>query len=242
MDFTMDTETPPQDHTPSVDAGQKPMPAIAKVGIGCGILTIVGVIVIALLVGLCTRKAGELIKDFSENPERAAAEMLVKMNPELDLVNTDEEQGTITFRDKSSNKETTVSWSELSDGKLTISDSEGNQTTFGAGGMESVPAWVPRLPATTQVASSFQTVDNGKIAGSYLAGTTMSTAAIEAFLAERAEAMEMESVLDSRQASGAQEMRMIGYKGSDRGFSATIIRDGNGDAQVNFIYEEKSSD
>jgi len=236
----MDTPTPPQQTTPPVDAGKKPMPAIAKVGIGCGILTIIGVIVMVVLIGWCNRTVGTYIKDFADNPERAAAEFVINVNPELELVESSDEAGTITFRDKASGKETTMSWSDIAEGRMSITDSEGTEITFGAANMDAVPAWVPRLPETTQLASSYHSVEGGKMTGAYMAGTTMSTADIETFLAAQAQAMEMESVLDSRHASGDQEMRMIGYKGGSRGFSATIIREGAGDAQVQFLYEEES--
>lgn len=216
------------------------MPTIAKVGIGCGILTIIGVIAMVVLIGWCNRTVGSYMKDFADNPERATAELIINMNPEIELVESNDDAGTITFRDKASGKETTMSWSDIAEGRLSISDSEGNEMTFGNIDMEMVPAWVPRLPETTQLASSYHSVEDGKITGAYMAGTTMSTAEIETFLAAQAQALEMDSVLDSRHASGDQEMRMIGYKASSRGFSVTIIREGEGDAQVQFLYEEEA--
>lgn len=212
---------------------------MAKVGIGCGVLFVIGVIAIVLLVGMCKNTVDGYLQDYSENPERATAELIVKMNPELDLVETNDEEGTITFRDKSG-KETTVTWADLAEGKLTVSDSEGGELTFGGADMESVPAWVPRLPETTQVMASHHAVEDGKISGSYMAGTAMTTAAIEAFLAEKAGELGMEAELDSRNTTGSQVFQMIGYKGGGRGFSATIIREGTGDAQVQFIYEEEA--
>lgn len=210
----------------------------AKVGIGCSILFVIGIVAVVLLVSWCNKTVGSYIKDFSDNPERATAELVVRMNPELDLIETNDEDGTITFSDKSG-KVTTMTWSDLAEGKLTISDSEGNEMTFGASDMGSVPEWMPRLPETTQVVASHHIVEDGKISGSYMAGTAMTTPAIEAFLAEKAEALGMEVALDSRHATDGQEMRMIGYKGGGRGFTATIMREGSEDAQVQFLYEEE---
>lgn len=213
---------------------------MAKVGIGCGVLAIIGVVVLVLLVGWCQKKVGEITKDFSDNPERTAAEMVVKLNPDLELVNTDDEAETITFRDKTG-KETTIAWSELKDGKLTISDSEGTRMTLGGSDMSTVPEWVPRLPETTRVVSSHQSVERGKTQGSYMVSSPMDTAAIERFLAEQASALAMEVATDNRHSANNQEMRMIAYKGEGRGFSATIIREAGGEAQVQFIYEEEEA-
>lgn len=131
-----------------------------------------------------------------------------------------------------------MSWTDIAEGRLTISDSEGNQMTFGAADMESVPAWVPRLPQSTQLASSYHTVENGKVTGAYMASTPMATADLVSFFAEQAQALGMESTLDTQHSAGTQEMRMIGYKQGDRGYSVNIVREGTGDANVQVMYED----
>ena len=216
------------------------MPPIAKVGIGCGILLVIGVIVVALLIGWCQRSVGDLMRDFSENPERATAEMIVRLNPEIDLVETDDDAGTITFRDKSG-KETTVTWADLAEGRLTVTDSEGNELNLGLTDMEAVPSWVPRLPDTTREAGSHHRVEQGKITGSYIATTNMETVGIRLFLDTEAQNLGMEASTDTVDyAAGQQEMSVFGYRGDDgRSFSATVVRQGEGsEAQVTFIYEE----
>jgi hypothetical protein len=220
--------------------GKKPVSTMAKVGIGCGIAAIIGVVIVVLLIGWCTQKFGQVAKDFSENPERAAAELVVKMNPDLELVKTDDEAQTITYRDKSG-KETTIKWSDLKEGKLTMSDSEGGELTIGGNDMSSVPEWLPRLPETTQVLTTHRSVENGKATGSYSVSTSMQTAAIETFIAEKAGALAMERTTDNRMGDATQELRILGYQGGGRTFTVSIVRGADGVAQVQFLYEEPAA-
>ena len=38
------------------------------------------------------------MQDLQDNPLKTGAELAVRMNPELELISTDDEAGTITFR------------------------------------------------------------------------------------------------------------------------------------------------
>jgi hypothetical protein len=228
---------PPSSGPPAAD-GKKPVSTMAKVGIGCGIAAILGVVLAVLLVGMCTKKLGDVAKDFSANPERAAAEMIVKLNPDIELVKTDDAAQTITYRDKATGKETTISWSDLKEGKLTMTDSEGGEISLGGTDLSSVPEWVPRLPETTQVLTTHRAVDQGKASGSYAVSTSMQTPAIETFIEEKAAALEMERTNDRRMGDANQEMRILGYQGGGRTFTVSIVRGADGVAQVQFLYEE----
>ena len=59
-------------------------------GIGCGGLLVVGVIAVALLIGICKRKAEEVMRDFEENPTKKAAEWAARANPDFEMVSTDD--------------------------------------------------------------------------------------------------------------------------------------------------------
>ena len=51
------------------------------------------------------KKAKDFIEDAEGNPIAAAAETIVKLNPELELVESDREGGKITIREKDTGKE-----------------------------------------------------------------------------------------------------------------------------------------
>lgn len=105
--------------TTATGAGKKDISPIAFVGIGCGGLIMVGII---LLVGgwiWGTKKAKELGLDFEKNPERAVAEMVVNISPDLEKISSDEKAGTMTIRTKDG-KETTLSYKDISEGKFNL--------------------------------------------------------------------------------------------------------------------------
>jgi len=79
------------------------MPPLAWVGIGCGTILVILVIVVSLAVRACVDK----VEEFRKNPEKAGAEMFVRMNPDLELVSQDENAGTMTVRVKKSGETVT---------------------------------------------------------------------------------------------------------------------------------------
>jgi len=103
---------------------KKGLHPMAWVAIGCGGLLIVGGLVAVLLGVFAVKKAGDAIKEFEENPAKAA-EMFVRLSPELELVESNEENGTITIRSTQTGEEATFDYSELADGKFSWSGKEG---------------------------------------------------------------------------------------------------------------------
>lgn len=130
---------------------------------GCGGVGIV--LLILVMIGWFWLRG--FISRFEENPQLAAVELMVRANPELDLVGSDADAGTITIRHKESGETVTVEFEKLADGRLSITTDEGEMVfeldedaeeltmrgrqgdeestmTFGAQGGD-VPAWVERL-------------------------------------------------------------------------------------------------
>ena len=91
---------------------KKGLPVWAWIGIGCGALSIL--VLVVLMVGgfFVARKVQDVAADFEENPAMATARMIVKLNPELEEVATDEEAGTITVRNRKTGEVITVNFEE----------------------------------------------------------------------------------------------------------------------------------
>ena len=104
---------------PRVPAKKKTNPLV-WILVGClGLVVISGIIFVALGM-FAFNKAKDVIEDVQTNPAKAAAEMMVRMNPDLELVSTDDDAETMTIRDKTTGKETTLNWSDIAEGKLTF--------------------------------------------------------------------------------------------------------------------------
>jgi hypothetical protein len=182
---------PPQPVTPAQKKGLSPL---AWIGIGCLVLLLLA----ALMTATCSYFVGKKIKDVAgdieENPIRATAEMMVRLNPELDLVEVDDEEGTMTIRNKRTDEVVTVDFGDIAEGRwgwstdegevtfdvgetedggfVTVTTDEG-ETTFGSGSSgQEPPKWLPRYPGAASENLTFTSESGGQIAGMW----TMETA------------------------------------------------------------------
>ncbi len=154
-------------HTPEKKKG---LPVLAWVGIGCLGVIILGIVVALLGSLFIFNKAKDFAAEVENNPALMAAKAMAMVNPELELVETDEEGRVVTFRNTESGEEFTINYSDLEEGRLSYSsddgfveivseemDGQGNlsittdegRTTFGAGADADFPGWVPIYPGSS---------------------------------------------------------------------------------------------
>lgn len=88
---------------------------------GCGGIGIV--LLILAMIGWFWLRG--FIARFEENPQLAAVELMVRANPELEMVGNDGDAGTVTIRIRESGEVVTVELDEIADGRLSITTSEG---------------------------------------------------------------------------------------------------------------------
>lgn len=163
--------------------GKKGLPIWAWFGIGCaGLLVIVMVI---LVVGglFVANKVKDVAGDFEDNPEMTAARIFVKMNPEFEEIESNEEDGTITVREKKSGKVFIANVDDLKEGRFVITDEDGEvvmeteggnedgqfsirtgdgEMTFGSGADSGErPDWIPVPPAAKVNGQYAMTSDTG---------------------------------------------------------------------------------
>jgi hypothetical protein len=149
-------------------APKKGLSPLAWIGIGCGVILVLGVIALGAIGFFVKKKVDEV----SKNPTMAAAEVMVRMNPDLELVSKDEAHNTLTIKDKKTGEVTTFSAEDAKNGNFTIktdkgtatfggatggtdgggtlkvTDDKGQVSTFnaGAGTPQNLPSWLPVYP------------------------------------------------------------------------------------------------
>jgi hypothetical protein len=101
---------------------KKGLSPIAWIAIGCGGLIVVGAIALFAAGLFVTKKVADVVEEAQDNPAKAMAEMVIKMNPELEFIESDDE--TVTFRDEKG-EEVTLNFADIQDGKFSIETSEG---------------------------------------------------------------------------------------------------------------------
>lgn len=148
-------------------APKKGLHPLAWVAIGCGGLVVLAGIVFVVVTWFAAQKLKQVASDFENNPGKAAAEMFVRLNPEVEMVSSDDAAGTMTVRNTKTGETVTLNYDDIKEGKLSWKTSEGEgavsldvkgeegggvtfktdqgETTLGASNLD-LPAWVPIYP------------------------------------------------------------------------------------------------
>jgi len=84
-----------------------------------------------------------------KNPALAAAKVMASLNPDVEVVNVDEDRGLLTIKDRMTGKVITMNADGVKNGRLTFSDeSTGQKVTLGANAAAQLPAWLPSYPGS----------------------------------------------------------------------------------------------
>ena len=203
-------------------------------GVGCGTILVIAVVCISMLVGFCKKKFGE----FAANPEKAAAEMVLKYHPELEMISQDDEKGEMTIRTKDG-KEMTMSYKDVSKGIFTIKDAEGNVMQVGETDLSNVPAWVPQPGGVKSHTGAVHSQEADRVYGIFNVTTAEPVQAVEAHFKSEAEKLNMGSSSSSSAAVvDGVETRMLSFEGNGKKLSVIISAKAGEDTQVNVSYEE----
>lgn len=144
---------------------------LAWVGIGCAGLALVGMIVAGVAVYMGASwvkgKAENFADEMNENPALASAKILAAANPDLDIVDSDKDAQTVTFKNNKTGETVTVNLEQIKEGKISftndegtasLSAEEGSFTATGPDGQTTVwgaaaehPDWAPAYTGTTPV-------------------------------------------------------------------------------------------
>ncbi len=248
-------QTPPP-APPPVQPEKKGLSPIAWILIGClGFLLLV-----VLAMGACglfvAKKASEFGEDFRENPARTMAEIAVRANPDLELVDTDEDAETITVRNTRTGEEMTLDWSDFGEegftirteegeigfgapdgedaGTVTMRDSEGEVTQiFGAGDGDDIPD-LPMPPGSSEPEGIFRTQQGEQESGAFRFTTDQSVAQVLDFYERELTGLGYE-VSKSTYSSGGASGGSVGGRANGDSVSV-IVGEENGVTSVNVTY------
>lgn len=239
--------------------GKKGLPIWAWFGIGCaGLLAL---IMIVLLVGamFVTKKVKEVAGDFEKNPEIAAARMLVKLNPEIEEVEVNEDEGTITVRNKETGEVFTADVDDLKEGRFTITGEDGTAViTAGVGDEEdsykitaggqtmelsgsdsgTVPSWIPVIPGG-EVEPLFTMSADGVTRGSVKIVTDQDAEQVLEFYQEEMEQAGFEIQTSSYSGGGESVNMLTGQiEDSQKSLIVNVTVDSDDEVTVALTYSE----
>ena len=166
----------------------------AKVAIGCLVAVVLCVGGCFVVGGFFVTKGVKSLKSFAETAQKdpdlaayKAALIAFKLNPDVEIVSSDESAKTITVRDKTDGKEITFNLADIKAGRLSMTSGEdevkfegnsapdgktgsfkitSNKGTMVLGGDAQVPDWVPVYPGARTEGQSL-VASGGESTGSF---------------------------------------------------------------------------
>lgn len=225
-------DTPPP---PMPSAPKKGMSGWAWAGIGCGGVLL---IVIACVAGL-SYFGVKKYKEFAADKEQVIAEIIIASHPDLEKVSSNKTKGEITVRSKSGD-EYTVNYKEITEGRFSFKDSEGNITQLsGSPDFSDLPSWVPQIPAISGEPGLFHSVKNGKASGVYHAATSGTLEDTDAFYKEALEKSGFSSSSSTSTNWGGSQTLNRTYLDASREVTVTISEESGKPVSVRLSYQEK---
>ncbi len=239
---------------------KKGLPVWAWVGIGCGAVIVLMLIVVTVGGFLVASKVKDVAADFEDNPAMATARLIVKLNPELEEVSTDDEAGTITVRITETGEVVTVNFADIEEGKFSFTTDEGEVTIDASGVAESgslsittedgsvvyqagvvsenIPAWVPVYPGAEPAnRHSLNTADS--TSGGFQLETSDPVAAVLEFYRSALEE-EGYAVSVNTFSQDDTEGGMVNGSNEDSGRTVmAILSSENGTTEVNVNYSDQ---
>ncbi len=226
---------------------KKGLSPLAWIGIGCGGIMLIGIIVL----GIGGYFAAKTVAEYADDPA-ALAEAIIDLNPELEVVESDREAGTITIENAEGNR-ITVDYAAIQRGELNFTDDNGEQISMSASGAAAaageggpltitssdgssmaiggsgdaiaVPGWLGKFPGNKTNEGGYATTSNGKRTGVHSFATDDAEGAL-GYYAERIEELGME-VDRSSFSGGGNTMQSVTGRNSDYQITAAATTNGS---------------
>ena len=240
---------------------KKKLHPLAWVGIGCGVLLVLVMGVVAVGGLFLARKAKDVIEEVRENPAAVAAETFVRLNPELETIDSDRDAGTITVREKSTGKVTIFNYEDIQEGRFSfegedgevlsidasdasdgsealvqMTSSDGQKTTFGAtGDAVELPSWLPHFPGPVTDHAGFSSVTNERRSGTFTFKVEGAGAEVLTFYEEVMEDLNLEASRNAHEGGGGSFTTISG-RSEEHTLNVTVAESGK-EAAVVIAYE-----
>jgi len=168
---------------PGAPAPKKGMGPLGWIAIGCGAIALLGILALAVGGYMFKKK---VVDPFKDNPGMAAAELVIRANPDLELVSSDPDKNTLTVKNKKTGEVVTINAEDIKEGKVTfetpdgktvvdassdgnsgsvkVTGPKGEKMTWGGEAPKDLPEWVPVYPGSTVAGAMDATNAEGRSA------------------------------------------------------------------------------
>ena len=231
-----------------------------------GLLGLVLCVVLALGAGIWfvakkAKSAGFDTAMMKKNPGLAAVKMMTALNPDMEMVSTDDERGIAVIRNKKEGKLYTINLEDAKNGKFVfqeegkpattisattngqsgqsgkveITSSEGT-ATFGSGGK--VPSWVPAYPGAN-AEGTFNASSNEGSMGNFTFKTSDSADKVISFYQDQLKSAGFKITTNVTDSDGKKAGMIAGEDADKKRSVAAIIGSDDSQTVVNLTVNEK---
>jgi len=246
--------------TPVASAGSEGMSTLTKVLIVIGVVSVLFMGSCAACVWYVGSVVSDVAEDFEANPAKATAELAVRMNPDLELVDSDDEAGTITVRSSGTGEEITVDFSEIAagnfsfttdegevsvradEGGVTATAADGAVTSLGRATLDDLQDWVLRYPGADYAGGNVVVDTDGLSVGAFVLLTDDSATDVFAYYEEhlRAAGYKVTRQTTGEGVSGGASGILMGrLESSGRTFNV-IVSEQDGRTHINTQFQDRS--
>ncbi|HWM89458.1 MAG TPA: hypothetical protein VN493_01685 [Thermoanaerobaculia bacterium] len=252
--------------TPPPVPGKKKMSPLGWVAIGCGAIAIVGILVLGGLAFMGGRFIKKTADKMEKNPTLAAAELMVRANPELEVVESDSDEGTLTIKNTKTGEVITMNAKDIEEGKLTFTTKEGTTTfdgsstgdggdggtlkvttdkgeeaVFGtsAGAPKNLPSWVPTYAGATIEGSYDATTAEGRSA-MFTLKSTDSVDQVAEFYKSKLEGAGLKVERSSYETDGQKTIMLVGKTDDEKRNVNVTVGSGSGQTEALVNFNEKN--
>jgi hypothetical protein len=254
----MTVQSPPPPGAPPPP--KKGIGPLGWIGIGCGVIIVIGLIVMTVGAYLFKTK---VVDPWKDNPSLAAAKLVISATPDLELVSEDSKGQTITVHNKKTNETLIVSLEDAKNGRFGFSsngkassvdvsqqgisvktqDEKGQESTFAAGGgtPKDLPAWLPTYPGAT-VTGGISSKSAQATAQTFALTTPDSVDKVVAFYSDQLKNNGLTVLQPTTLAVGGQtSMSTVAADSPDKKRHVQVIVTAvDGKSQASISYEEKN--
>jgi hypothetical protein len=243
---------PPQGKYPAPPT-KKTNPIVWILAAVVGLFLLIGIAVVAG--GLFLAKKAS---DMAANPGLATMKLMIAANPEIELVSSDEDKGTVTIREKKTGKVLTVNFDQIREGKLSFeqdgekismeASSKGNgveikgpEGTIQLGGDARLPDWLPAYPGAEAKAVGTQASTSKEQSGMVVFTTTDAPEKVLEFYQAALKKAGIADVSNTTATTSGKIAGMLSGKSEDnRRFAQVLFGTEEGKTSASITYTNKN--
>jgi hypothetical protein len=248
---------------PPVPGQKKKMSALGWIAIGCGAIAILCILALGGAAFIGGRFLKKQANKFEQNPALAAAELAVRANPELEVVESDADEGTLTIKNTKTGEVVTMNAKDIEDGKLTFTTKEGTTTLDGsasgeggtlkvtnekgeeavfgtsAGAPKNLPSWVPVYSGAKVEGSYDATTAEGRNA-MFTVSSSDSVDQVAEFYQSKLEGAGLKVERSSFETAGQKTVMVVGKTEDEKRTANVTVSSNEGKTQALVNFGEKN--